>query len=782
MFSLERASAPRRVGWLSLVGLVLIPLLVAGGFLWATWNSDTRLDRVQAAIVNEDEPVRLDGQLVPLGRQLAGGLVTGGDSETDNFDWLLTDAADARSGLADGRYAAVVTIPEDFSARATSFSQTEASQISPAEVRVQTSQIRGIADTVVGQSIAAAATSALNTSLTEQYLDNIYVGFNSTKKQFETVADGARKLADGSGDLSGGLDQTSTGAEQLADGLEQLDDGTQTLADGTGELNTGASQLATGLRRLADGTRELPTQTEQLADGAEDAADGADDLADGVRQYVNGVKQLDKQLPQFANGVGRSADGAEQLATGLGRLSKGLTQYAEGSQQFNEGLETYARTINSFQELVQTPDRLPAQLRCPVADPRACELYYGGLVAGTQTAYQGLQDQRDPETRGVTPGLLTGARDLADNAETLANGLARSSDGAKSLGDGLDRLDTGAGQIASGVDKLATNGTKLASGTKSLAVGLDELADGTDQLATGLRPLSTGIAQAATGASQLATGVSQLSTGTRELADGTSQSADGARELSDGIVKLADGGEELADGTDELADGLAKGAEQVPTYDETTRTKLAEVVANPVTAEQPKNLFADIANTTFLAAIALWLGGLASFVVLRAVPAGVLTSMAPTWRLAGAALLPAAAIGLVQALALTAVLQVLLQLDAGQVAQLLPFLILAGVAFAALNQALVAWLGGAGRFISVILVVLAAAGAITSAVPAAFDVLTPFLPLTPALEGARAIVSNGSGAFGSLGLLAAWLVVGVAASVLAVARRRIAPARAPVTA
>ena len=207
MFTLERASAARRVGWPSLVGLVLVPLLVAGGFLWATWNSDTRLDRVQAAIVNADEPVRLNGQLVPLGRQLAGGLVTGGDeiAADENFDWLLTDEADAAAGLANGRYAAVVRIPEDFSARATSFSKSKASEIGPAEIAVETSQIRGIADSVVGQTIATAATAALNTQLTEQYLDNIYIGFNSTKKQFETVADGARKLADGTGDLSDGL-------------------------------------------------------------------------------------------------------------------------------------------------------------------------------------------------------------------------------------------------------------------------------------------------------------------------------------------------------------------------------------------------------------------------------------------------------------------------------------------------------------------------------------------------------------------------------------------------
>ena len=111
MFTLERAQTSRRVGWLSMLGLILVPLLVAGGFLWATWNSSDRLDRVQAAIVNNDDGVTLNGQFVPLGRQLAGGLVKGEDG-VDNFDWVLTDDADAKSGLAAGTYAAVVTIPE----------------------------------------------------------------------------------------------------------------------------------------------------------------------------------------------------------------------------------------------------------------------------------------------------------------------------------------------------------------------------------------------------------------------------------------------------------------------------------------------------------------------------------------------------------------------------------------------------------------------------------------------------------------------------------------------
>ncbi|HEX8488030.1 MAG TPA: hypothetical protein VF642_05755, partial [Propionibacteriaceae bacterium] len=108
-----------------------------------------------------------------------------------------------------------------------------------------------------------------------------------------------------------------------------------------------------------------------------------------------------------------------------------------------------------------------------------------------------------------------------------------------------------------------------------------------------------------------------------------------------------------------------------------------------------------------------------------------------------------------------------------QTAKLMPFALLSGLAFVAVNHALVAWFGGVGRFVSVVLVVLAAAGAITGAVPELFDSLRPFLPLSPALEGFRAIASGGTGAKAAVGLLLAWLLVGVAASVLAVARRRV---------
>ena len=90
-------------------------------------------------------------------RQLAGGLVSADDDP--NFSWLITDDEDAAAGLASGEYAAVVTIPENFSKNATSYSKDDEALVKHATISVETSQITGLADPVVGQAITGVMPS-----------------------------------------------------------------------------------------------------------------------------------------------------------------------------------------------------------------------------------------------------------------------------------------------------------------------------------------------------------------------------------------------------------------------------------------------------------------------------------------------------------------------------------------------------------------------------------------------------------------------------------------------
>ena len=80
---------PNRM-WATVLVLLLVPLLIGGGLLWGTSRADAGLRGVQAAVVNNDEMVTVNGQMMPLGRQLAAELV---DSDRQqNFTWVLASA------------------------------------------------------------------------------------------------------------------------------------------------------------------------------------------------------------------------------------------------------------------------------------------------------------------------------------------------------------------------------------------------------------------------------------------------------------------------------------------------------------------------------------------------------------------------------------------------------------------------------------------------------------------------------------------------------------------
>ena len=214
----------------------------------------------------------------------------------------------------------------------------------------------------------------------------------------------------------------------------------------------------------------------------------------------------------------------------------------------------------------------------------------------------------------------------------------------------------------------------------------------------------------------------------------------------------------------------------MPTYSAGERDRLSQVVSAPVRAPSTDGAtYSDIATTTLLVVLALWLSGLVSFVVLRPVTARVLASMKPSWRLALEGLAPAWVIAAIQAVVLSAVLNRLLDLSATQTTALVPFALLTATTFVAVNHALVSVLGGLGRLLAVAVAVAAAAGALTVAAPQAFATIAPFLPVNPALQGIRAMVSGGSGGPAAVGLLLGWLLLAVSISVLAVARQRMLP-------
>lgn len=589
------------------VALVLLPLVVAGSFLWASSSGSSNLGRVQAAIVNLDEPVTINGQYSPLGRQLTAALMEANPGQ--NVTWVLADEAHAKAGLASGLYTASVTIPKNFSKAATSFKDADTAE--QAVINVETSPVAGIADSAVGQAVANAAAAALNRQLTKGYLDQIYIGFNETGKQFVTLRDGTRELADGATKLSDGIGQASDGSAKLADGL-------QVLADRGGELTAGGDKLASGLKELASGlatmrdkTAPMPAQVDKLADGlglvaggVQQSATGADKLADGMEQWragaatlassaeqqAAGAKQFDTGLKAYVGGVDQFSAGvvgvvelATQLGPALGQfrtgasgLATGAENLAAGQSQFTAGLRTYTggvsdladglRDLNGgLAQLDQQAGALASNgLPCPAdlaSDAAACAAYQRGAKAAAGALAQGIGPlaQGADASRAGAARLAAGGPGLVDGSVQLGQGATQLSAGATQFETGVGRLlDALPADLVTQLPRLKTAQQQLAAGGQGIVGGSAKLTDASAQVAGGVRKLSNGSAP-------LASGVRALSDGLAKLAPGAGQAAAGARQLSDGlpalvggIAKIADGAGAAASGSDQYVDGVGK--------------------------------------------------------------------------------------------------------------------------------------------------------------------------------------------------------------------------------
>lgn len=804
--------------------LLLVPLLVAGGLLWGTWAAGDRLRTVEAAVVNLDEMVTVNGQPTPLGRQLAAELVD--STREQNLTWILANEEGAREGLESGRFAAVVTIPREFSASATSFTGPPAEAVH-ATITVETSEIIGINETALGQAIADAAAHALNDVLTSGYLSGIYLGFNELGARFIELRDGTRQLADGAALLADGTSRSADGADQLAAGLAtasaggaQLRDGVDQSADGAGRLADGADQLAAGARQLAsgtgayaDGAGEFAAGVRLYADGAGQYATGSARYAEGVALYTDGVAQyvgvvnplvvqvralvelipawdawIDDamawvaELPQWAAQLdARVQDVAQRLRDVLERLRDLIAR--------GESLET---AIGEHRAALDTPIPCPAEL----ADTDGgCAAFADGVAAATAAATAAADDlvarsadwsASAAELDELFGALLAAVDRLAALSGEFAQAAPELQERLLSLTAGLPSgtLPTKADllglldQFISGGDQLVTGGRELADGATQLADGATALAGGADQLGVGATRFAGGVGELGDGVGLLAGGLGRLADGVARYTSGIDQAASGSAALAGGLADLAGGAGDLSGGVGELAAGVAAGAGEIPTYTDGERATLAEVVASPIdTSTLGGIVLPRVSWASLLLVMALWLGALATYAAIRPIGRHTAYSSATNATLLWRTLGPGIAIAGAHAVLLAVLGALVVGLPPGRSAALAGALVLAAATFAAVNHALAGAFGDGGRLVSLVFLLLTLVPAITSAAPGVFDSLRPLSPLSPALDAVRAVMTGGSPTLPLL-LLVAWLLLAVTASTIAVARSRTVPLRA----
>lgn len=511
------------------------------------------------------------------------------------------------------------------------------------------------------------------------------------------------------------VDQVLVGLGSARDGFAQASDGALTLTAASGDLSAGAHQVADGATSAADGAARLASGSTDLAGGADRLGSGSAQLASGASTLSSGAGTAAAGASTLAAGATQLAAGAQDASTSAGTLAAGATKVSDGVDQVAAtvtGLSTAAQTLGGDLTSIGTDLAALARAQAAAGDPAA--------AAELQRLIGAMQDA----TAGVD--LPTPAEQQQSAAQ-----LAALVDGAHQVRDGSGALATGLGTLATKSGELATGAGTLADGTARVASGAADLASASGTLATGAATLDDGAHTLADGAGELATGTGTLATGATQVADGTDQIGDGSRQL---------------------ADSLADGAAQIPDDDDSARAQRADALSNPV-----RSTSTDVAEAgnygegfaPFFIPLALFVGGLITWLLLRPLPPRGLATPARGWRIAFAGYLPALAIGVGQVVVLLAVVHFGLGLGMSTALGTVAFTVLVAAAFLAVQQMLVAVLGAAAGKVAIIALLMlqltAASGTYpVETTPAFFRALHPALPMTYAITGLRELTTGGT--------------------------------------
>ena len=406
-----------KMGILSLVALMTVPLVYGGLYLWGNQDPYSRLDQIPAALVVDDTGATSDdGTAVNYGQDAADELLKGED-----FGWVEVTDAQAKAGIVSGKYDFGLTFPADFS---TDLVSAGGDDPTAAKLALTTSDTNSYLSSTLAERAAEAVRVKVAEQLGEEAAGTLLDSLDSVRGGLIDAADGAKQLSDGAA-------TASTGAATLADGAASAASGAASLSAGNAKLSTGAGQLSTGLKQLDTSAASLPGSASALATGAASVAAGA----------------------------GNAASGGAALASG-----------ASGVSQLSAGLQ--AQITAAYADLIVTPAE-EAAIQA-TADKLAGATSTLSSSAGTLSTGLGTLSSGAAQVSAGTNTLNQQAPALANAVHSAATGASTLASGAKTAASGASSLATGTAQLSTGAADLSTGVASLASGSSELSTSLGD--------------------------------------------------------------------------------------------------------------------------------------------------------------------------------------------------------------------------------------------------------------------------------------------------------------------
>ncbi len=787
LFMGEMAKLTAKKGLLiSVIAALLVPVVYGGILLSPTWGPYDNLSNLPVAVVNKDKGAMSGEEPINVGNDLVADLKKGQD-----LGWDFVSSTEAKKGLDNLKYYMVIEIPEDFSQRVTTVLEEN-----PQKLELTYIQNEGL--NFMAAQVTRSATEKLREKLgdkiTEKYANNMFASLGDVSEGFQKAADGSGKLNTGMTDLHNGTSQlleslTNKAADisKLANGAKELQNGTgqmvnslaakqpdiSKLADGSQKLNAGTNELLQSLQsksgdisKLAAGAAAANEGTGLLLQGLKDKQSGIKDLAAGAKQLGDNIPQLKQGTSGILTGL-KGVQGAikSEVGPGTQQISQGVDQVVNESKQLGAGLQVLSADLQAF--LKQHPELQ--------TDPAFMKIY-GTSQALTAAATdpekgQKLEALKQGATKiaaAFTAHEVPNPNSLADGVNQLVAGQTLVDNGVTTLSEKVPLLQQGTASVESGwntmvgkVGELHAGTSQIAAGNQSVNTGWTALTNGATQLNAGAAQISAGNSAVEKGWRDLTAGATKINSGMSQVSDGNSSVEKGWGDLTEGVTKLNDGAGQLNDGSGELSSGLKDGAEKTSAI-KAANDKNLSMFSSPVELKsETVNKYPLYRDSTapYVLSLALFVGILImSLFINFKKPEGI---SAFSWF--GAKFMNLGALAIVQALLLSAVVLLFLNVKVQNPAGFILFALFVSLVFTGIVLFFASF-GNIGRFIAFALVILqlstTGANLPIAMLPENLRALSEFLPFTYSIAGFKALISlnNTGSAFANMGVLLVYLI------------------------
>ena len=742
---------------IAIIGVMTIPVLYSGTYLWAFWDPYAHLDRMPVAIVNNDQGVEYNGKQLTIGTDLVGNL-----KKKTTFEWDFVSSSKAKQGLKNEDYYLEIEIPKDFSKNATTLQSENPKKLN---LIYTVNEGNNYLSSKIGDSAIEKIKEEVSGSVTKTYAESMFDSLKDVANGLNKASDGAGELYngvaeanEGSSRLSEGISSAGSGVNKLAKGAKSVDQGAQTikgnlevLAEKSVAFSKGVSSASSGSEQLQSGIKQFSTGLTQMKDANTKLLAGATQAEDGTKQLSEGLASAAGNLPDLQNGSKQLADGSAQLSESIDKWVTGADQTKSGADTVSQGLQQLLGQVSSMTDNTSDPTEK--------AKLNALKDSLTKLTEGSEQVASGVGT------------LSNSAGQLKQGAGSLASGASKLNQGQVKLAEGINQLSNGSKQVLGGQDQLKQGLTQFGSKLEEAQKGFGQLESGSSSLTSGLGQLATSSTLMQEGTNKLAKGSNQLAAGTTTLNKGEQDLTKGMSALTSGSSDLDNGMAKLEDGSKELSNQLANGA--VDASDVKANNRVYDMFAKPVNVEENKmnhvpNYGSGLAP--YFLSLSLFVGALMLSVIFPMFTPALEPKNGFSWFIGKTGVILAVGIG--QALLVDAVMLLGLGLEVQSVPYFIMLSIFTSWAFLAIIQFLVTALDNPGRFLAVIILILQLTGSAGTypieLSPKFLQSIMHYLPMTYTISGFRAVISTGDFGFmwNNIGHIAIFFILFLAATLI----------------